>query len=210
MRLWFAFAALALPVALLQACSPDSFSPGATDGGGGDGSTTDAAPTDAAGGDAGVACPLTLLNKNTSFETNDGVWALSNAGTTFVTSPRSGTRALELRQGANVNFAFAKQDIGSGHTFVRLWYRKNESLPEFQTLRLEIQPDGVQRAFGAPWPADWTCATARVDSGDGGAGTFFVSGYQPIKDAGSSVLVDDVEVFALPANDVVPKACECP
>lgn len=210
MRLAFAFACLAvLPMVLLGACSTDSFT-GSTDAGADGSAANDATTADGTAPDGGGTCPLTLLNKNTGFETNDGVWALSNSASTFVTTPRSGTRALELRQTSGVNFAFAKQDIGSGHTFVRLWYRKTDSLPEFQTLRLEIQPDGPQRTFGAPWPTTWTCATARVDSGDGGAGTFFVSGYQPNKDAGSSVLVDDLEVFALPANDVVPKACECP
>lgn len=199
----------ALSLALVQACSTDTFTP-PTDGGvGAETGANDGGASDAGANDAQAACPLKLLNKNTSFETNDGVWALSNASTTFVTKPRTGLRSLQLSQVANANFAFAKQDVGGGHTFVRLWYRKEDTLPEFQTMRLEIQPDGVQRTFGAPWPTNWTCASARVDSGDGGAGTFFVSGYQPIKDAGASVLVDDVEVFEIPADDIVPKSCEC-
>lgn len=155
-------------------------------------------------------CPLPLLDRNPSFEVNDGRWALSGPSTSFVTTSRSGSRSLELGQGSGVNFAFAKQDLVVGRTHVRLWYRQNEQRPAFHSLKLEIQPDGVVRTFGAPWPQEWTCATARVESGDGGAGTFFVSGYQPDRSAGSAVLVDDLEIYALPTDEVIPKECECP
>lgn len=199
-----------IPLLLVQGCAIDTFTSSAPDGSADAGGNTEGGSADAGAADAQPTCPLERLNKNTGFEVNDGVWALSNSSISFLSQPHSGARSLELVQGSNVNFGFAKQDIGGGRALVRLWYRKHDSRPEFQTLRLEIQPDGIQRTFGAPWPADWTCATARVESGDGGAGTFFVSGYQSNKDAGAGVLVDDLEVFALSANDPVPKGCDCP
>jgi hypothetical protein len=211
---------LVLPSAallLLVGCSADPFTTNGQDASA-DGTTTDVTTTDggldgSGGGDGATgSCPLKLLNKNTSFEANDGAWALSGSSTTFATSPaaHSGLRSLDLRQVANANYAFAKQDIGAGRTHVRLWYRTNAPVPEFQSLKLEIQPGGPQRTFGAPWPTTWTCATARVESGDGGLGTFFVSGYQPDKSLGASVLVDDLEVYELPADEKIPPACECP
>jgi hypothetical protein len=170
---------------------------------------SDSGPLTDAGTVGDASCPLTLLNQNTGFEIRDNVWVLG-PNTKFVSEPHTGIQGLEIGQASERNFGNVYQTIPAGRALVRFWYRKHQSKSEFFSLKFEFI-GGMQAVFGRPMPSQWTCAIARIEAPpDSGDRRLFISGFEPDKDAGSAVLVDDVEAFELPPGDNVPEACLCP
>jgi hypothetical protein len=168
---------------------------------------------DAGGGtDAASACPLINLVSNADFE-NGGVGWLPWNGDIAVTpgARRTGANGIQVCRRAAVSEYDADQKFAavlpSGAYYARAWFRTDADagagVGELY-MTDETAYAATYKQVGQVGPV-WTCGEVQ---GTHAVASFGVGGKStPL---GTCVNADDVAVYRVPANGIIPPECKCP